>query len=110
MDNWELSFEPELLKANIFLKSKNFYLPPKKNVIVKPKEKVIIKLKKNVSVKRKRVILTLREQNISKIKRKRKVYFTHKEHDKIAYHKFYMEFGHTPDEIKVATFYAPRVK
>ena len=73
MDNWELSFEPELLKANIFLKSKNFYFPPEKNVIVKPKEKVIIKLKKNVSVKRKRVILTLREQNISKIKRKRKV-------------------------------------
>ena len=102
MDNWELSFEPELLKANIFLKSKNFYLSPKKNVIVKPKE--------NVIVKRKRVFLTLREQNISKIKRKRKVYFTHKECDRIAHHKFYMEFGHTPDEIKVATFYAPRVK
>ena len=102
MDNWELSFEPELLKANIFLKSKNFYLSPKKNVIVKPK--------KNVIVKRKRVFLTLREQNISKIKRKRKVYFTHKEYDRWAYHRFYLEFGHTPNEIKVATFYAPRVK
>ena len=110
MDNWELSFEPELLKANIFLKSKNFYLSPKKNVIVKPKENVIIKLKKNVIVKRKRVFLTLREQNISKVKKKRKVYFTHKEYDRWAYHRFCLEFGHTPDEIKVATFFAPRVK
>ena len=94
MDNWELSFEPELLKANIFLKSKNFYLSPKKNVIVK----------------RKRVFLTLREQNVYKVKKKKKVYFTHKDYDRWAYHRFYLEFGHTPDEIKVATFFAPRVK
>ena len=94
MDNWELSFEPELLKTNIFLKSKNFYWSTKKNVIVK----------------RKRVFLTLREQNISKVKNKKKVYFTHKVPDRWAYHRFYLEFGHTPNEIKVATFYAPRMK
>ena len=92
MNSWELTFEPDLFKANEFLTSKAFYFATKKTPIEKTKK----------------VLFSLRDQSNFQIKKTRKVFFTHRVPDKWAYNRFYSEFGQGPDQITIARFFAPR--